>query len=533
MWMLQAPPKLPPNARLPFPNVDGTGADLFACPSNVLETRAGTAPNVSIAETLAAVDAALVDADAFSDNQRVYGETQSGTQQVELGVWNADRAGVHTMLYEASQGGITGVDCTTVGLESLLPEVSAQLEAHPVSMQHAKSDVIKANPIVEGLLTDFLKEVKVVDDDHVAGGRGTAACQRVLNQRAAMLPGEYPIHDGAGSRSEKKAALLKQSLGSAFVRESDDGLYAIVDLAVLSAGEALSAVTLSLTRLEHKSDDGAVQVLRRLTFIGRVPESVSRGHMRIIEAARSVNGYCFLEPPELEAHRLAARFPLPFDVLQAVARSTSATKNLPYFVQRNGLETTRRLAELPLNKIKYNQGVMDRALRTSTDEAEEAAAESSVPLMVLADAGEGDAKAEAAVVRYALVNMGGYDESLLTLLVRTAPMVGIDVYHEAFGDLLKHVSGGRLRGCVWPWLEGAAEKARMVVTAASIAAPWVEGQDEQQQEQQRALPRRFARLAVRIPTPRVRRRTRAQTDAVAGRATTGAATPGGRHAQLR
>ena len=89
------------------------------------------------------------------------------------------------------------------------------------------------------------------------------------------------------------------------------------------------------------------------------------------------------------------------------------------------------------------------------------------------------------MARYALVNMGGYDESILTLLVRTTPMVGIDVYHEAFGDLLKHVSGGRLRTCVWPWLEGAAEKARMVVTAASIAAPWVEGQDEQQQEQQR------------------------------------------------
>ena len=73
---------------------------------------------------------------------------------------------------------------------------------------------------------------------------------------------------------------------------------------------------------------------------------------------------------------------------------------------------------------------------------------------------DGVAAHATALAKHSLITMGGYDEALLTVLVRTAPMAGINVRDEAYGDLFRDLTGGVLRGCISPYLEGSAEQAR-------------------------------------------------------------------------
>ena len=158
------------------------------------------------------------------------------------------------------------------------------------------------------------------------------------------------------------------------------------------------------------------------------------------------------------------------------------SKKVPFFFSRQGKtmheaeSTVRQLAEAPMNRIVYQAGCIDRIVGVAGESSEamrEVEDEGTQISVRLVEAGQGNPSHENVVLDNLLVRRGGYDELLLTLLVRTAPMLRIDVRAtEKLREIFGRITGARLRGCAWPWLEGNAEKARTQLSKGTHSAPW-------------------------------------------------------------
>ena len=127
---------------------------------------------------------------------------------------------------------------------------------------------------------------------------------------------------------------------------------------------------------------------------------------------------------------MAALWPLSNEVLQFVARGCKS-KKVPFFFSRQGKtmheaeSTVRQLAEAPMNRIVYQAGCIDRVVDVAGESSEamrEVEDEGTQISVRLVEAGQGNPSHENVVLDNLLVRRGGYDELLLTLLVRTAEM---------------------------------------------------------------------------------------------------------------
>lgn len=411
----------------------------------------------------------------------------AATVQLEGGAFNHPHAlGSNALLHEGHDRAGNPVSLNVDELKALRWGVNANIDAlsgyktMPIPHAHRSYEELgKREESVSEMVKRMLVRSKAANDHNAtaaksAGNEGTT--QRVENMRANMAPGRYSLLGPDGRKSEEVARLLPAALPADAVQspsDEDGAAFVLVDLR-LAAGDAgcesLSAVTLSLTTLGDES---------RLTLIARNPESVAESHMRIKKGSESVPGYCLLTTPQRDEYRDTSLLPLPADVLiwNARGRSGDAPAYVKRYLRTHSMEQLKRLCEDELNTKCYNDLLAGRA--ASGDDAYDADTsddEEETHAFGLAETGTGNKDAEDAVTCHAFFppskgGLGALDEGLHGLLLRAAPMLGIDVCHPT---LIEHFSSSldpRLAPAMWPYAEGKAQFVREVVSEAGLLTP--------------------------------------------------------------
>ena len=371
------------------------------------------------------------------------------------------------------------------------PQRSALIEDDPVPVMHAATGLLGHPAVLPGVRSYLSRAKKVADELSLSSNKEMA--KRVVNGRAAARPARYPIHNN-GVACREREELLRQSVGAALASVTADGLFANVDLRIGYLAEALRDTTCTEGLLPHLLEEqegmGALTVsltslegeptLRRLTKIGRFPDSLARAHRRIDNASQECAGYSFITPKERDTYRMLGIYPLRRDVLAYVVHPTGA---VPPFVQKHTLAAVRRVAsEVPLNRIRYDMSVVCRTISSPEDDRTVSA---DLAEIVLADAGEGNTDHEAHLVAHSL-KYGGMESSALSILTRTASMVGIDLNEPRLYEQCASMLGVAVRGCVFPWLEGAAQVAREQIARAAAVAPAEHGLEQHSRAVMRA-----------------------------------------------
>ena len=153
-------------------------------------------------------------------------------------------------------------------------------------------------------------------------------------------------------------------------------------LAVLSADEATLldkrqdefarhiATTISITTkpthfVTNESGLPVPRVVQRCAVISRSPHAVAEALLRIDTGTRTISRYRLLERREIDALILQGLMPVNMDTLRYIRQNCSRS-TMPAFAKRTDETTLRRLAALPLNRVRLDGMMVPRTVSAAT-----------------------------------------------------------------------------------------------------------------------------------------------------------------------
>ena len=335
------------------------------------------------------------------------------------------------------------------------------------------------------VVSDVLRLVKVANDSTVAGYEKSPTTsnsqlyQRIQNGRARLHADQvWPIVDHNGVRCATIVDALRSHLPHAVGTEQADGKTVAVNFAVVQQAdcEPASAATISITTRDGGSCRMAVIVRNQHTCIRTI--------VRVAEATAgrglspySKGAYHIMLVDRLHTLRIEARWPLPLDVLQYIARGGKADK--PYFLSSIGEQRCRLLIEqMPASRLRYEEALISRNVRDEDDEPgcddEASHTDAGEAMPSLVPDGTGSRAAAKALIGYAYECYGLADQHGLSVMFRLAIQVGIDVTVPPLQELFAHLTTSHIHGCSRPSLEARAPFHRSRARAAAEHDPWKE-----------------------------------------------------------
>ena len=448
---VQAPVSQPEDRFAPFPAVKEPCLAVDTLQS--LANRLGDGPILEdLRSRLLEQTAFIQSLSSNQPNSRTKDHTEGyaikGTTQVEAGYTNSQyltRWAVEPLL--SDEPFCAGRE----GLATLAPEIAMNLHEQSVPFEHSQSTALRQNDITAEFMRRQLQMLKLVCDADVQAGTATdSMAQRVCNRRSRMRPGPYPVIGQDGQPSIEMEAELRKHLKQAAGLRSEDGRQVTVDLRLGpdETCEPLSAITFSCT-VKGKAV--------RCTGIARDQHTCIRSHARITAAARgeglSKHGsgpYHLLLTKWLADLQDNCLWPLPTAVLRWLADQQGMQ---PYFIQRRSIAACRRLVDnMTANKLKYQATVILKEAngREYGDESDDDGHD-RVELPVLAEVGV--TADEDALVLFSMEDWGMADEVGLSVMYRTAAMVGVDVCRGELGRDFDHLACNKLRAASLPTVE--------------------------------------------------------------------------------
>ena len=433
--------------------------------------------------SMAEVRTALADVATATPSSRVESEAANyvptGTQQFEFGYHNAAHIGKHRFAVEPLLNG-EAFAATDAALADLPPNVAMHLDEQNLPVERRLK--LDSMPTV---VSDVLRLVKLANDRTVAeyekalSESGRQLYERIQNGRARLHADQvWPIVDHHGVRCATIVDALRLHLPHAIGIEQADKKTVAVNFAVSQRSdcEPVSAATISLTTRDR--DNGRMAVIVRnqhtcIHTIARVAEATAgRGLSPYGKGA-----YHIMLVDRLFSLRMQARWPLPLDVLQYIARGGKTDK--PYLLNRIGEQRCRLLIEqMPASRLRYEQAVICRKIGDADDESgsdnEALPVEAGESLPSLVPNGNGSRRAAKALISYAYECYGLADQRGLSVMFRLAIQVGIDVTVPPLQEIFAHLTTPHIHGCSRPSLEARAPFHRSRAQAAARLDPWIE-----------------------------------------------------------